>query len=150
MDLHSSEVLDEITNEQNDDDSNEDENLKQLKKRLLQGSRSRDSTKNAVTFDEQLHNEESKQEDILNDMFQFIQGIKDGANAFNEKLNQDQNVLKAAEAGLEMTSEKLTKSRNNLSKTISQLGLLDSLKIFGMVMLSFFFCLIIIKIFPKW
>lgn len=126
---------------------NEDENLNQLKQRLLQGSKLKSST---LSLDKQLKNEELKQDDILKDMFQFIQGIKDGANLFNEKLNEDQNILKAAEAGLEITSEKLIKSRNNLSKTIQNLSLFDTLKLFALLIFSFLLCLIMIKLLPRW
>lgn len=149
---------------QNDDDDlnqdldrieGEDENVSQLRKRLLQGGRSKSddqsiNNQEGSTFDEKLHTEELRQEDILKDMFQFVKSIKEGANAFNAKLNEDQNVLKAAEAGLDVTSKKLSNTRNNLSKTIASLGLLDALKIFGLVLLLFFLSLIVIKIFPKW
>lgn len=136
------------TSKENGENDENDENLSQLKQRLLQGHRHK--APEAQSFDQQLQSEESKQEDLLKDMFQFVQGIKEGANAFNDKLNEDQNVLKAAEAGLNITSAKLKKSRNDLSKTIKNLGLLDSLKIFGVIILMFLLSLIIIKIFPKW
>lgn len=94
--------------------------------------------------------EELRQEDILKDMFQFVRSIKEGADAFNAKMSEDQNVLKAAEAGLDVTSKKLSKTRNDLAKTIAALGLFDALKLFGLVLLLFFLSLIVIKIFPKW
>lgn len=138
--------------ESQDDNTEEDENVSQLRKRLLQGGRSKSEDHNleTTTFDEKLHMEEQRQEDILKDMFQFVRSIKEGADAFNAKLGEDQNVLKAAEAGLDATSKKLSKTGKDLSKTIQSLGLFDALKLFGVVLLSFFLCLIIIKIFPKW
>ncbi|ODQ59984.1 hypothetical protein WICANDRAFT_62559 [Wickerhamomyces anomalus NRRL Y-366-8] len=94
---------DEDLNELPNNDEDEDANVSQLRKRLLQGGRSQDDHHQGqkTTFDEKLHMEELRQEDILKDMFQFVRSIKEGADAFNAKLSQDQNVLKAAEAGLD-------------------------------------------------
>ncbi|CCH42073.1 hypothetical protein BN7_1612 [Wickerhamomyces ciferrii] len=137
---------DDNNNENNDNDH--DDNISQLRKRLLKGQTN--SQNSELNFDQSLQIEESKQEDILKDMFQFINSIKEGAHAFNDKLNQDSNVLKAAETGLDVTSKKLINSKKNLSKTINSLGLIDALKIFVIVILLFLLSLIIIKIFPKW
>jgi SNARE protein 1 len=124
----------------------DDDNLSQLKQRLTQGRR---KEKKSLSMDEQLHAEESKQDDILNDMLQFVQGIKEGANAFNDKLNQEQDILKAAEAGLQVTQKKINKSSKDLAKTINELSLFTALKIFAVLVGSFFLSILVIIILPK-
>lgn len=151
VDLHDEDVIDEIE-EIAPAEQYEDETLQQLKNRLLNNNNaSKPEKKSTITTDEKVHYEEEKQEDILKDMLQFIQGIKDGANAFNEKLNQDESILNAATTGLEITSKKLAKTRNSLSvKSLSDLGLLDFIKLFGLLVFLFIFSLILIKLLPKW
>jgi SNARE protein 1 len=124
----------------------DDDNLFQLKQRLTQGRR---KEKKPVSMDEQLHAEESKQDDILNDMLQFVQGIKEGANAFNDKLNQEQDILKAAEAGLQVTQKKINKSSKDLAKTINELSLFTALKIFAVLVGLFFSSILVIMVLPK-
>lgn len=125
----------------------DDENLTQLKQRLTDG-RSH-TTKRQLSMDEELHEEEAKQDDILKDMLQFVQGLKEGANAFNDKLNEEKDILKAAEAGLQVTHKKINKSTKNLAKTINELSLFTALKIFALVILLFLFSIIVISILPK-
>lgn len=125
----------------------DDENLSQLKKRLTDG-RSKQAEK-SVSMDEQLHEEEAKQDDLLKDMLQFVQGIKEGADAFNTKMNEENDILKAAEAGLQVTQKKINKSTKDLAKTINELSLFTALKIFAIIILMFLLSLLIISILPK-
>ncbi|KAH3675602.1 hypothetical protein WICPIJ_009339 [Wickerhamomyces pijperi] len=143
---HSTLDNDSTQDSQVDLNSNEDEDLSTLRSRLLTKKR----TKVVKTFDEQLADEENKQEDILKDMFQFIQGIKDGAQEFNSKLQEDASLLKAAESGLLLTSSKLEKSSKNLTNTMKELSLWNALKFAGVVLVSFIICIVLILVFPKW
>ncbi|KAH3663451.1 hypothetical protein WICMUC_005977 [Wickerhamomyces mucosus] len=153
IDFHKVDIND--NNNDNDDDDNNnngfnrDKNggdVSNLRRRLLKSNR----TVAEKTFDEELIEEESHQEDILKDMFQFIQGIKEGANEFNKKLSEDSNLLKAAESGLNVTSIQLGKSSENLAKTIKELSLWNALKFAAMIIISFLVCIILILVFPKW
>lgn len=146
VDFHNS-SLEEASNDESElNQNNDDENLSTLRSRLLSKKR----TTVAKTFDEQLADEENKQEDILKDMFQFIQGIKEGAQEFNSKLQEDANLLKAAESGLMLTSFKLEKSSRNLVNTIKELSLWNALKFAGVVLVSFIICIVLILVLPKW
>lgn len=128
------------------DDDDDDENLSQLRQRLTEG---RSQLTKVLSMDEQLGQEEAKQDDILKDMLQFVQGIKEGANAFNHKLNEENDILKAAEAGLQVTQKKINKSTKKLVKTINELSLFTALKMFGVLVATFLLSLLVISILPK-
>lgn len=148
VDLHNVNDAEDI--ESIEEKQEDNENLSQLRKRLLDGrSKSSNAVTDDLTYDEKLHEEEKRQEDIMENMLTYVQGIKEGAMEFQHRLNQDQDVLTAAQKGLEVTSEKLAKTTFNLSKTIESMGWRELLKYAAFCLFSFIFALLLIGVLPR-
>lgn len=132
--------------------SKEDESLGELRNRLLgkrRGSSFSGSDENA-TSEKQMQVHDNLQQELLKDMSQLVSGLRSGAEAFQNALEEDSTVLKAAELGLQATSRSLTSLGGKLKKYHnSKVGLLFYLGCILFMFLSLLLTYMIVKIFPK-
>ncbi|CUS21320.1 LAQU0S02e11012g1_1 [Lachancea quebecensis] len=142
------EIIEKTTGPENDGE----ESLGQLRSRLLgnrRGSSSSGADQGATTEKQmQVHN--NLQEELISDMSQLVSGLKIGAEAFQNALEEDSTVLKATELGLQATSRSLTNLGGKLKKYHnSKVGLLFYLGCILFMFLSLLLTYMIVKIFPK-
>lgn len=148
--LSSDELLD-ITKD-NERKINEDESLAQLRKRLLKNEKNNDlqSRDEITSVNKQIQVEEGLQKELIHDMSQLVIGLRKGAEAFQNALDEDSTVLKATEIGLQVTSKNLSSLGGKLKKYHNtKLGFFFYLWCFLFLFFGLILTYIIIKIFPK-
>ncbi|KAM3159696.1 Protein transport protein USE1 [Lachancea thermotolerans] len=129
----------------------EEESLGQLRSRLLGNRRGSSSgADQSANTEKQMQVHNNLQEELISDMSQLVSGLKMGAEAFQNALEEDSTVLKATELGLQATSRSLTNLGGKLKKYHnSKVGLLFYLGCILFMFLSLLLTYMIVKIFPK-
>ncbi|CCE65886.1 hypothetical protein TPHA_0N01050 [Tetrapisispora phaffii CBS 4417] len=131
----------------------EDEGLVQLRKRLLGGLNDGDGTNAAESYNKTVENQieenEGLQNGLIEDMTKLVSSLKEGATAFQNALDEDKNVLGAAEIGMQVASKSLTNVSGKLkSYDRKKLGYLFYVCVSIFMVLGLFTTFIIIKLFP--
>ncbi|BAO38868.1 protein transport protein USE1 [Kluyveromyces marxianus] len=126
----------------------EDDSLRNLRQRLM-GKR-RDSFEGEnESFDKQMQIQDDLQKELVQDMSQLVTGLKQGAEAFQNALEHDSTVLKAAEIGLHVTSRSLSTLGSNLKKYHKEkIGFFMKLGLLSFVILGLLITYLVIKVFP--
>ncbi|CAI4039181.1 hypothetical protein SMKI_07G1540 [Saccharomyces mikatae IFO 1815] len=122
----------------------------ELRKRLLGKQQSKglgyESTK---SVDRQIEDQDTLQQDLIQDMSKLVGSLKQGAVAFQSALDEDKQVLGAAEIGIQVASQGLMDVSGKLKKyDKSKLSYLFYITVFIFMILGLVFTFIIIQLFP--
>ncbi|CAI4062239.1 hypothetical protein SUVC_07G1490 [Saccharomyces uvarum] len=155
IDLDSVHATDEYPQE---DDLNEDfigkneddEGVRELRKRLLGKQRSNSIGYESVkSVDRQIEDQDNLQQDLIQDMSKLVGSLKQGAVAFQSALDEDKQVLGAAEIGIQVASQGLMDVSGKLRKyDKSKLSYLFYITVFIFMILGLVLTFIIIQLFP--
>lgn len=143
------EDLDAVDLDQKD---NEEETLGELRQRLLGKTKDGDSLNSEVhsSVEKQMQVQDNLQEQLVHDMSQLVSSLREGAEAFQNALQEDSTVLKATEIGLQVTSKSLSSLGTKLKKYHnSKFGFFFYIGCTLAMLLGLLITYLIIKIFPK-
>lgn len=126
----------------------EEDSLNDLRQRLM-GKRRGSFGMEGESFDKQMQIQDDLQKELVQDMGQLVSGLKQGAEAFQNAIDHDSTVLKAAEIGLHVTTKNLSAIGTRLKKYHNEkLGFFMKLGLLAFVILGLLVTYLIIKIFP--
>lgn len=89
------------------EDSNDEEGLTELRRRLL-GKRQSVGSEPGKSTDRQIEDQDNLQNELVQDMTKLVGSLRHGATAFQNALDEDKFVLDAAEIGVQVASRSLT------------------------------------------
>lgn len=125
-----------------------DETIESLRSRLL--STKYDQLDQVQTTEIQNDYHDSLQQELISSLPSMVSALKDQALQFQELIKQDASILKEASQNFEASHGKFDNVNSLLSTYHKEgrLGFWFYIRIFGMVMVSFIFLLIIIRLIP--
>lgn len=138
----------------NDADSiteNSDDEIHQLRQRLLGKRRTSvvDNGDGTVSIDKQLQNHENIQENLVQDMSKLVSSLKAGAVAFQTALDDDEKILGAAEIGIQVASRGISNVGGKLKNyNKNKLGWLFYIMVTIFMIVGLLVTLVIVKLFP--
>lgn len=101
------------------------------------------------SVDRQIEDQDTLQQDLIQDMSKLVGSLKQGAVAFQSALDEDKQVLGAAEIGIQVASQGLMDVSGKLRKyDKSKLSYLFYITVFIFMILGLVFTFIIIQLFP--
>lgn len=128
----------------------DDEAVMELRKRLL----GRQQNKNLAfeptkSVDRQIEDQDNLQQDLIQNMSKLVGSLKQGAVAFQSALDEDKQVLGAAEIGIQVASQGLMDVSGKLRKyDKSKLSYLFYITVFIFMILGLVLTFIIVQLFP--
>ncbi|EHN02458.1 Use1p [Saccharomyces cerevisiae x Saccharomyces kudriavzevii VIN7] len=128
----------------------DDEAVMELRKRLL----GRQHNKNLAfeptkSVDRQIEDQDNLQQDLIQNMSKLVGSLKQGAVAFQSALDEDKQVLGAAEIGIQVASQGLMDVSGKLRKyDKSKLSYLFYITVFIFMILGLVLTFIIVQLFP--
>lgn len=126
-----------------------DEGLAELRKRLLGNRDQDDAFSSSKSIDKQIEDQDNLQDNLLEDMTKLVGALKRGATAFQNALDEDTNVLNAAEIGMQATQRGLGDIGTKLKSYNKQkLGYMFFIFAFIFMFMGLFIVYIIIRLFP--
>lgn len=131
-----------------------DESLMELRRRLLGRNSTDDGTAReidgeSISTEKQIKDNENIQQSLIEDMTKLVSSLKQGSTAFQNALDEDNNVLGAAEIGIQVASRNLTDIGGKLrSYDKTKLGYLFYISVVIFMILGLFITFMIIKVFP--
>ncbi|CAI1991773.1 hypothetical protein SEUBUCD646_0G01740 [Saccharomyces eubayanus] len=128
----------------------DDEGVRELRKRLLGKQQSNNLGHDSVkSVDRQIEDQDNLQQDLIQDMSKLVGSLKQGAVAFQSALDEDKQVLGAAEIGIQVASQGLMDVSGKLRKyDKSKLSYLFYISVFIFMILGLMLTFIIIQLFP--
>ncbi|AJS24731.1 Use1p [Saccharomyces cerevisiae YJM1381] len=155
IDLDSVDAVDtesqtEYPNEEFIDRNEDSEAVMELRKRLLgKGQNKGLGYETTKSVDRQIEDQDTLQQDLIQDMSKLVGSLKQGAMAFQSALDEDKQVLGAAEIGIQVASQGLMDVSGKLRKyDKSKLSYLFYITVFIFMILGLVFTFIIIQLFP--
>ncbi|CAI5205967.1 Use1p [Saccharomyces cerevisiae FostersO] len=155
IDLDSVDAVDtesqtEYPNEEFIDRNEDSEAVMELRKRLLgKGQNKGLGYETTKSVDRQIEDQDTLQQDLIQDMSKLVGSLKQGAVAFQSALDEDKQVLGAAEIGIQVASQGLMDVSGKLRKyDKSKLSYLFYITVFIFMILGLVFTFIIIQLFP--
>ncbi|EDO19308.1 hypothetical protein Kpol_1036p53 [Vanderwaltozyma polyspora DSM 70294] len=141
--------MESISNDGTCNAQKDDVELSELRKRLL-GKRGQPTAEDLdKSAEKQIEDNENIQVSLIEDMTKLVSGLKQGASAFQNALDEDKNVLGAAEVGVQVASRSITDISGKLkSYDKTKLGYLFYITVCLFMILGLILTYIIIKIFP--
>ncbi|EJS43741.1 use1p [Saccharomyces arboricola H-6] len=131
------------------DRNEDDEAVMELRKRLLGKQQNKVGYEPTKSVDRQIEDQDNLQQDLIQDMSKLVGSLKQGAVAFQSALEEDKQVLGAAEIGIQVASQGLMDVSGKLRKyDKSKLGYLFYITVFIFMILGLVFTFIIIQLFP--
>lgn len=151
MNLTSNENELENINDSDNISENDDDEIHQLRQRLLGKKRTSavDNGDGTVSIDKQLQNHENIQENLVQDMSKLVSSLKAGAVAFQTALDEDEKILGAAEIGIQVASRGISNVGGKLkSYNKNKLGWLFYIMVTIFMIVGLLVTLVIVKLFP--
>lgn len=138
------------TNEDFLDRNEDNEAIMELRKRLLGKPQNKGLGQEPTkSVDRQIEDQDTLQQDLIQDMSKLVGSLKQGAVAFQSALDEDKQVLGAAEIGIQVASQGLMDVSGKLRKyDKSKLSYLFYITVFVFMILGLVFTFIIIQLFP--
>ncbi|CDO95637.1 unnamed protein product [Kluyveromyces dobzhanskii CBS 2104] len=126
----------------------DNDSLRDLRQRLM-GKRRDSMETEGESFDKQMQVQEDLQKELVEDMSQLVSGLKQGAEAFQNAIEHDSTVLKAAEIGLQVTSKSLSSLGSRLKKYHNEkIGFFMKLGLLSFIIIGLLVTYLVIKVFP--
>ncbi|QLG71132.1 hypothetical protein HG535_0B01700 [Zygotorulaspora mrakii] len=123
----------------------------ELRRRLL-GHRVSDAESgigSTKSIDRQIEDQDNLQTTLLEDMTNLVGTLRQSASAFQNALEEDRNVLSAAEIGVQIASKSLVDIGGKLKKyDKKKLGYLFYITVFLFMIIGLILTFIIIRLFP--
>ncbi|QEU59082.1 Use1 [Kluyveromyces lactis] len=127
---------------------NDNDSLKELRQRLM-GKRRGSADTEGESFDKQMQIQDDLQKELVEDMSQLVSGLRQGAEAFQNAIEHDSTVLKAAEIGLHVTSKSLSSLGSRLKKYHNEkIGFFMKLGLLSFIIIGLLVTYLVIKVFP--
>ncbi|KAG0683028.1 hypothetical protein C6P42_001990 [Pichia californica] len=142
------EIISSSNNNNKHESFQNEESIESLKSRLLSTKYNQLDQVESTEIQNNYH--ESIQQELIDSLPNMVTSIKDQALQFQEMLKQDAFILKEATQNFEASHGKFDNVNTLLSKYHKEgrLGIWFYIRIIGMVLISFLFLLIIIRLIP--